>query len=80
MTLVEARNAAIDWDIEEMRRMDVVLMLVQVYPRNIDWDSIPEEEDGDIPLADQMRVWQQDELERMESERERSLGSSHGAV
>jgi hypothetical protein len=48
-SLVEARNAAVDLEIAEMRRMELILGLVQVYPRNIDLDLIPEEEEGDIP-------------------------------
>jgi hypothetical protein len=80
MTLVEARNAAIDLEIEEMWQTDVILGLVQVYPRNIDWDLIPNEEEGDIPLAEQMRLWEQEERDKMELEHGRSFGSSHSGV
>jgi hypothetical protein len=43
MTLVEARSAAQDLEIEESHRMEMILGLVHAYRRNLDWDLIPEE-------------------------------------
>jgi hypothetical protein len=80
ISLADARNAAVDLEIEEMRRMEVILGFVQVYPRNIDWDLIPEEEEEDIPLAEQMRLWEQDEREKRTFEHGRPSGSSRFEV
>jgi hypothetical protein len=54
MTLVEARNATLDLELEEASQMEVILGSVQACRRNVDWDLIPEQ--AEISLTDK-RIW-----------------------
>jgi hypothetical protein len=55
--------------------MDILLGTVREYRRNPEHELISDEEE--VPLANRMRMWEQDERERMNQEHELRFASSH---
>jgi hypothetical protein len=88
MTTTEARNTLIDVDIEEALRFAPLVGFTHTYETPIwfftwalDWafgrDQVDEQE---IPLEEQLRMWEKDELRKIQEEHERSSGPSHVVV
>jgi hypothetical protein len=78
MTVTEARSELSD--IEEAYRFEMLMGYIQEHGQTLNLNrelDIVQNQEEEIPLAEQMRLWEKDESEKIQEEHKGPLRSSH---